>query len=249
MAIRNCRAMLLLLVACLQAPALAQPAAVRTTLVFSSAHAPPVSTPARDGFDERVIREIFARLGYAVAFRQVTARRSLVELNQGIDDGTLPRTRGLQREFPNIVPLDEPVREITLVAFVKRDDIRVAGWESLAPYHVAYVTGWKIVERNVAAARSVTSAPTVAQMLRLVDVGRVDLGIVSLIRGVSVQRKAGLTSLRPIGPPLARRDLYVYLNRCHLLLVEPAGAALRAIKADGTWQALHDLTIGAFFAQ
>ena len=227
-------------------PTHAQSASGAAPLVVTTSHAAPVSTPEHDGFDELVIRELFRRIGMSIRFERVPAARALINLNEGVDDAILPRTGGLVSQYPNIVQLEEPVRSNVYVAFATRGDMDIDGWQSLARYRVAYINGWKIVERNVAQMRSVTKTRNAEQLLRLVEDGRADVGIVSLLRGLAVARTAGFTAVRPLDPPLARRDLYFYLHRRHEPLVKPLSEALRALKADGTWQTYHDRTIGAF---
>ena len=49
-------------------------------------------------------------------------------------------------------------------------------------------------------------------------------------------REFGLSDVFAVEPPLAARDMYLYLNREHQALVPHLEQALRSIKADGTYE-------------
>ena len=48
-------------------------------------------------------------------------------------------------------------------------------WSSLEPYDVAIINGWKILEKNVLATRSLTKVRDPQQLFDLLSQGRVDV--------------------------------------------------------------------------
>ena len=117
-------------------------------LRFSSSVGMPFTNPENNGFEDQLLKELFRRLARNVVVKFVPAERAMLNLDQGLDDGCLSRITGLTKTYPNIRQIPEMSLERDFVVFSKRSDIVVKGWQSLKPYHVAFITGWKILERN-----------------------------------------------------------------------------------------------------
>ena len=128
------------------------------------------------------------------------------------------------------------------VAYAARADVQVRDWADLARYSVAYVTGWKLFERRVTAAREVTTVRALDQLFPLLAAGRADVVLLDRWQGIWLAREAGL-SLRALEPYLARADMFMYLHRRHEALVAPLAAAVAAARRDGTWQRIYDQTL------
>ena len=212
-------------------------------LAFNTAGTAPASNSTFTGFDDELARELFRRLGYTISFSRVPAQRALINVNEGLDDGTLSRIGGMSQKFPNLIALTEPVRLNSFSAFVRRADIKIADWSDLSPYDVAHIGGWKIVEQNLPAVRSKTLVKDVFQLMNLLERGRVSVAIVNLWGGLAEAREQGYDKIVALMPPLAQREMFFYLNRKHAALVPRASAELRRMKEDGTWLALRAKTV------
>lgn len=211
-------------------------------LVINTAFSPPVSAPDQSGVFDRVVHEAFRRVGREVHVQQLSAQRGLVNANAGIDDGDGPRVGGLTElgTFPGLVQVPESILNVEFVPFTRSQKVVVGGWDDLASYDVGYIRGWKILERSVKRARSVTRVRTVALLMGLLARDRADVVIVGRLIGEAAARRAGLVDVHPAGPPLLTREMYLYLNRRHETLVAPLADALRAMKADGTFDRLNE---------
>jgi polar amino acid transport system substrate-binding protein len=225
------------------AAALAAPAtgfAARQRLTLATGALPPLSSaPGHVGFLDALAREVFGRIGIDATVLPLPVERALVNANAGVEDGDMFRTPGFEKEYPNLVQIPEKVLDFEFVAYALRGDVRVSGWGDLAPYIVAYVTGWKIFERNVRVAREVTTVRGVEQLFPLLATGRADVVLLDRWQGLWLAHQAGL-NIRPLDPPLARVPMFVYLHRRHVALVGPAAAALAQTRGDGTWLRLYD---------
>ncbi len=73
------------------------------------------------------------------------------------------------------------------------------------------------------------------EALRLAS-DRVELVIYSRLGGVFTIRELGLKGVKALEPPLAGREMFLYLNRKHAGLVAPISESLRRMKEDGTYQ-------------
>lgn len=173
-----------------------------------------------------------------VEFRLVgnPSERGLQMANQGEIDGEGLRVAGLTAQYPNLVQVPERFIGISFVAFAKDAMITVDhGWDSLRPHRVAFITGWKMFEANAAGARSVTKVDKPEQLFRMLDAGRIDLALYTRADGVALVRALGLSSIAPVSPALKDVDMFLYLHRRHEALVPRLAGALRAMKADGTY--------------
>jgi len=214
--------------------------AARPRLTLATGTLPPLaSRPGQVGFLEALAVEVFNRIGYDVALLKLPFERALINANAGVEDGDVFRAAGFERDYPNLMRVPERVLELDFVAYALRPEVQVREWVDLARYHVGYVNGWKIFERNVKAARDITTVRDLDQLMPLLASGRADVVLVDRWQGLWLAREAGLV-LRPLEPPLARAEMFIYLHRKHEALVAPVAAALAEVKRTGIWQRLVD---------
>jgi polar amino acid transport system substrate-binding protein len=139
----------------------AQTAAPRLSLT-TGALPPLTAADGRLGFIEEIARAAFGRVGVEVEVNTVPTERSLINVNAGRDDGDIFRVAGVEKEYPNVVRIPEKTLDNEFIAYTttERTDIKLAGWDDLRPYSVAFATGWKPFERNVVGVRELTKNPS-----------------------------------------------------------------------------------------
>ncbi len=214
--------------------------AARPRLELATGTLPPLaSRPGQIGFLEALAVEVFKRIGYDVALLKLPFERALINANAGVEDGDVFRAAGFEQDYPNLLRVPERVLDLDFVAYTMRPDVEVREWGDLASYNVGYVKGWKIFERNVKAARDITTVRELEQLMPLLTSRRADVVLVDRWQGLWLAREAGL-ALRALEPPLARVDMFIYLHRKHEALVAPVAAALAEVKRNGLWQRLVD---------
>jgi len=185
---------------------------------------------------ELLSQEAFRRLGLEFKIASNPSERSLHMANQGDVDGEGLRVAGLSKQYPNLIQVPERFSGISFVAFSKDAMINLDnGWESLKPYRVAFITGWKMFEANAAGARVVNKVEKPEQMFKMLDNGRVDLALYTRADGIALIRSMGLSSIAPISPALKDVDMYLYLHKRHEALVPQLAKVLRDMKTDGTY--------------
>ncbi len=222
--------------------------AQEVTLRLGTAFREPMANTDQTGFATQVTREAFHRLGIDVTVVQLPAERALVNANRGTDDGDLLRIGGLTDMYPNLRQAAEKTNNQEFVVFTKKANFLPAGWESLKPYHVGFLTGWKILEKNVTQAKSVTKVSSVKQMFALLQSNRVDVIIFSKWSGLHYIKTNGLKDIHPLEPPLAVREMFLYLHKKHEYLIPLFSAALRQVKEDGTYDRILQATLAPLLA-
>lgn len=186
---------------------------------------------------QELSREALRRVGHELKLVNLPSERSLVAANEGEVDGEGLRVPGLGKQYPNLVQIPERFIGISFVAFAKDRNIKLEqGWDSLKPYSVAFITGWKMFEANAGGARVVNKVDKPEQLFLMLDNGRVDLALYTLADGIALARQQGLTNVAPLVPSLKDVDMYLYLNKKHEALAPKIAQALRDMKADGTYQ-------------
>jgi len=206
------------------------------TLVLNTAFTSPLSNDSQSGFADVVVGEALQRVGYKLESVNLPAERALINANMGIDDGDLLRIKGLQKTYPNLIQVPEKIIDLEFVVYTKREQFPVTGWRSLKPYSVAIVTGWKILERNIIGVARLTKVKNANQLFTLLLKDRVDVVVYSRWVGLGYIKQHRIRGVRILEPPLVRRSTYVYLHKKHKHLVPKLAAALRAMKADGSYQ-------------
>ncbi len=211
-------------------------------LIINTTTGPPLSTSAHDGFQDLVVIEMFRRAGRHVELVALPGERSLMNANSGLDDGVAMRVAGLEKVYPSLVRVPEPLMFWEFMAFARNPDVRVPDRASFCMYDVGIVTGWKIIEQMSATAQSVTSVRDVKVLFGLLELDRVDLVIFERWQGEALLNSR---TSRVLEPPLISKPMYVYVHRKHVALVAALTRSLRQMKTDGSYARLRAQTIGA----
>lgn len=212
-----------------------------TRLSLVTGALPPYSSvPGRPGFLEQLARAAFDRLGIEVAVTTVPVERAMINVNAGIDDADLFRVAGVEREYPNLMRVPEKLLDSEFIAYTRRADIRIRHWDDLRPYAVAYTVGWVIFDHNVKAAKEITKVSSLDQLYPLLDRGRAEVILMDRWQWRWIARENGYGDARLYEWPLARVEIFMYLNRKHAALVPELARALADLKKDGTYRKLFD---------
>lgn len=194
---------------------------------------------------QELSKEAFRRVGLEFKLTSLPSERSLQSANAGDVDGEGLRIAGLSAQYPNLIQVPERFIGISFVAFAKDAMISLdKGWDSLLPYRVGFVSGWKMFEANAGNARVVSRVDKPEQMFRMLDSGRIDLALYTRADGVALVKALGLGAVAPLAPALKDVDMYLYLHKKHENWVPKIAQALREMKMDGTYnRILNSMTI------
>ncbi|ACD96651.1 substrate-binding periplasmic protein [Trichlorobacter lovleyi] len=222
---------------------LASPLYAAQTLVLGTADRPPLSTEDQKGFSDRVIIEACKRLGVNVQIIPLASARTLSNAEQALDDGNFLRIAGVEKKFPHLVRVPEPIIEVQFVIFSKNKELKTPNWESLKPYHVGYVRGWLIAEEKIKGVRQVTVVENRTSLFKVLESNRIELAFAELYGGYYLMHTLNLPHLSIAQPPLATKEMFLYLNKKHEKLVPKLAKALRDMKRDGSYDAIFKQTL------
>jgi polar amino acid transport system substrate-binding protein len=209
----------------------------REGIVLNTANEPPNSTDNLDGICDMVVKEAFRRIAMDVQIVRLPSERALLNANDGIEDGNYARVgKMISPLYPNLIQVPEPITRFEFTVFSKKHDFRTKGWESLRPYHVGIVTGWKILEKNIQNSMSLTSVNNAESLFSMLEADKIDIAAYDLQQGKFVMKQLKLKDIYAISPPLATQDMYIYLHKRHDAIVPKLTNALKQMKKDGTYR-------------
>jgi polar amino acid transport system substrate-binding protein len=215
-------------------------------LLLTTSMASPLSKDDQTGFYDQILIEAFRRVGQPVRITHLPTERSITNANLGITDGEFPRISGLDRLYPNLLKVPEKIDDFRFTAFTWRPDIQLKDWASCHPYNVAIVRGWKILEANLDDVRSLVKVKNQELLFSLLGKHRTDIAVYSRFEGQEMIKRLGLQSIRVLEPPLATREMFLYLNKRHLALIPAVAKQLRSMKHDGTYDRIFKKTLGPY---
>lgn len=226
-------------------------AAANPNLVLGTGLSPPlVAGKSGPGFLDSILQKAFRRMEMDVKILVLPAERVLVNANKGIEDGCVLRIKGLEKKYPNLVRVPEMMMYSEFVGYAKAAaPIAGGNWEALAPYSVAYITGWKIFDINLTGHPRLVKVKTPAQLFTLLQQGRADIVLYERWQGLGLLQQFGIRDAAPIQPPFAKFEMFMYLNKRHKNLVPELAAVLAGLKGDGTYQQLYDIHLHALAAK
>jgi polar amino acid transport system substrate-binding protein len=207
-------------------------------LVLNTAQTFPRSMPDGNGFQDLIIKEACRRAGVDVEIVHLTSERSLVNADEGIDDGVFVRVAGLEEKYPNLVIVPEPITNFEFAVFTKKIDAKLANWDDLQPYCVGIIRGWKILEHNLSGVKSLIIVKDETSLFSMLEEDRLDLIVYDKLQGRTLIKRNKRKDIRIIEPPLIIKPMYLYLNKKHRELVPGLAAALREMRATGVIEGL-----------
>jgi len=184
--------------------ATARPLQIATSLSDSAELSQPIT---------QLIEQAYKALGYQVTIVRLPAGRSLRMANQGLYDGELFRIGGLQQQFPELIQVPVPLRQLQLFAYVQRSKKRDwQSWQTSKELIIGHVRGFKLASQ-ITFAGSRVETTTLTQARELLLQGKIDL---LLEDEWSLAPDAELYRLPTV---LAQAELFHYVHSRHQALV------------------------------
>ncbi|MBI3545656.1 MAG: transporter substrate-binding domain-containing protein [Gammaproteobacteria bacterium] len=201
-------------------------------IVLNDTNEAPLTTATHSGYLDMIATEAFRRIGYTLKLEKLPAERALINANDGLADGDLTRIAGLESLYPNLIRVPEKLTQWEFTAFSKDSSVP-STWEAVRSHSVGHIRGWKIYEKNLAGAARVTTTEDSVQLFRMLELNRIEVALYERWLGLALLKQQGVRNVHPISPPLAVREMFIYLNKRHTLLAPKLAQALRTLKREG----------------
>lgn len=140
-------------------------------------------------------------------------------------------------ERARVYDFSEPLLDSQFSIFVRSDRVGVTGLSSLSGDRVGVEKAGlpRLILENDPHVR-LTMIPDFAQGFRLVQEGALDAVVVDYRVGAYILAKNGIRGIRVVGEPVARSASAFAVRKGNTELLAEIDSALRAIRADGTYQ-------------
>ena len=187
-------------------------------------------------FIDRLLYTAFRRIGYDVAIESAPAMSAVKMADNGEKDGLASYMMGLAANYPGLVMVPERIAKARFEAYAPREFRGgVGSWEDLKGLRVGIPSFKPYLEGRLPdGIAGLLRRQTFFGLLEAMENGECDV-IVTM---------NSMKSDLPIPPGVVKagvietRDLYPYLNIEHSDLALHAAAALRGMKADGSYDAI-----------
>jgi polar amino acid transport system substrate-binding protein len=213
-------------------------------IVLSTGVLVPYTTPDHSGFLDQLIAAVFRDLGLEaeVIIYPTATERGMLNANEGVDDGLAMRVAGLEKQYPNLIRVPEEVVFNDFVAYTTGERFATDNWDSLKPYAVTYIIGWKVFEQNVPQGKELTLVRDADQLFGMLKNRRADIALYERWQGLVKVRDMGF-KVQVLEPPLVHIKMFMYLHKKHAALVPRVAQALAKMKQDGRYQKIFDKTL------
>lgn len=184
------------------------------------------------------LTEAFRRLGKTcrVVFTGSSQRALVMADQQG--DGDLVRLSDIKTLAPgntrNLLVVPEPLGQLIFCTYTRGKLLKTAGWDSLAGYRNGIRIGAKILEAKMPG--QVIQLPDTERLFKMLESGRLDTLTEQEILADSMIRQKGYAGINKLAPPLVSLPGFCLIHKKHSALLTGLSAALKAIKADGSFQ-------------
>lgn len=213
-------------------------------LILSSGVLSPYTTPDHKGFLDQLIYAVFKEIGIEaeLLIYPTATERGMLNANEGIDDGLAMRVAGLEKQYPNLIRVPEEVATNDFVAIATRHRFATTNWDTLSPYVVSHIIGWKVFEQHVPNGKEITKVRDAEQLFTLLSNDRTDIVLYERWQGLAQSSAMGI-KVNVLEPPLVRTKMYMYLHKKHAALVPRVAQALVKLKKNGTYQRIYDSSL------
>lgn len=212
-------------------------------IVLATPLGAPLSLSNQQGFVDLIVAEALLRNGKSLQVAHLPAERALINANSGIDDGDMNRIGGLDKFYTNLIQVSEKTFSMEFTAFSRTVNFKTSDWNSLKPYSVGIINGWKILEKNVPESVELIKVKNPQQLFSLLSNNRVDVILFGKWQGLNYINKNNIKGVKLLQPALAGRDMFVYFHKKHKDLVPLFTQSLREMKKEGVYKRIFDQTL------
>ena len=180
-----------------------------------------------------IVMEAHERIGLKLTVKHYPAKRALELSNEGITDGEIGRIRTINEQYPNLVRVEPPIYSHESYIFTKDIEFRVDGWSSLKPYRIGIHRGHQYAVDGTAG-MNVKQIDSDKQLLKMVDMGRLDVAVVNLLDAQKIIRDENLQGkLKMLEPAISVLPLYLYLHKSKAHLIPKISKSLQEMVDSG----------------
>ena len=179
-----------------------------------------------------ILVKAYKKIGIDIHTVGFPAKRSLVMSNAGDFDGEVQRVDNMSRHYPNLIKVPEPLLFLESSVFVKNSEIRISKWDQLSSYLIGIPRGIMYLDHHTQGMNRVF-VNNLDQLFHLLDIGRIDVVIISTNYGRSFLKKRAHMQIRMLEPPILKIPLFHYLHQQHKMLIPKISESIKQMRDNG----------------
>lgn len=191
-----------------------------------------------------ILQEAYRRIGHEVKLVDLPGARAIIEANRGNSDGEVVRLKRVLNKFHNLRVVPVPLLLVETSIASKNMSIKVSGWETAKKYSATTVRGYKSIEKRLESQAN-NFASSVESALKMLVYDRIEIVVLSKMDLQKSMRKGNYPNIHIIEPPISEVSLFHMLHKSQEALIPAVSAALKAMKADGSYQQIIDDYLGS----
>jgi len=198
------------------------------TLTFTS-----IKNSAFENFALSVMQKAYLTMDIKIALVPVPAKRSLKLANSGDGfDGELFRISGVEKTYPNLIPIKVPLHESNWMVYTQNKSIKVNGWISLKPYTIGIRRGVVTTEKGTQG-MDIVVVNSNEQLFELLQRKRIDVAILSSGNGQKLLKKNIYSNIYQLETPVYKVNVYHYIHQKNKHLVPQLTQIMEKLKKQG----------------
>lgn len=188
---------------------------------------------------EEMLAVISTRMGEQIKLVSIPAKRSAWLLRNNEIHAELTRTSEYEQRVPDAIKVAEPVIEVSQHAYSTTLNFPINSWGSLKPYRLVAVRGTWVIETHMDG-HNVTWVDSMVSAFQFLKSGRADLYIASAIHAdrFLATTKLDVSEISRLEPAVYASLDYTFFAEKYSDIAWRYEAALKSIKADGTYEAI-----------
>lgn len=193
-----------------------------------------------------VLTEAYKRIGIDVEFKSYPAMRAIENSNHGITDGEGFRVADIEKEYPNLIRINIPVRVDNMYIYIKKGrEFEVDGWNSIPRgYILGYKRGIKFIQYAVDQYKLESKTTSnMDQLMQSLDADRNDLVIAGVKEAENSLNTLNLTNIVKLETPIHSVKLYHYLNVKHKGVAEKLEKVLMEMESSGEMERIAEAAL------
>jgi ABC-type amino acid transport substrate-binding protein len=186
----------------------------------------------------QLMGDICREAGLGLRVQPMPASRASLMSTSGQLDGELIRISTYNQRYPQLLRVDPPFYQLSLVGFsLTQRQFSIQSKDDLKRYTLGMVRGLSSALDLTEGHPAVTLTLNPDLLLRMLQAGRFDVAIETLLGGLHARARLGPPEIQT-SAELVRYDLHLFLHERHRDLLPRLGQATKSLRASGELERL-----------
>jgi len=179
----------------------------------------------------KILTKAYIKAGYKLKIHHLPPARAIRLANSGEIDGSVARTRFIEKNNPNLIRIPIKIYPFNTMAFTK-NNININSVSDLAQVKSGFLLGHKQAE-NLVKTYKYTTSTYEKQLFQLLNNDRIDVAITELVSGKKTIKLLKLNNIVMQKKPLSSLSLYHYIHKKNKRLIPKISRILKEMHEKG----------------